>query len=146
MKAVWAEGLGEEMDLTLAFFLEFKEAVRGRITLTAASCYQLYADGQMKGFGPKRAAHGYARLSRHSFKAKTLVVLVESYNVKNFYRVKQPPFFAVEVRLADGRKFRSEDFACVRFSERVQKVPRYSYQRGFEAGKDAAPKPRLSRP
>lgn len=132
MKAVWAEGLSGEMNLLLAFVLDFGRKVQGRIALAAASCYKLYADERLLGAGPQRAARGYARRSRYRFTAKVLTVLVASYNVKNFCQIKQPPFFAAEVVLPDGRKFSSGDFSCFQLFERVQRVPRYSYQRGFE--------------
>ena len=56
IKAVWAKGRAEEINRTFAFALDLKKHVKGEIHLSAASCYKLYADGKLLGFGPNRAA------------------------------------------------------------------------------------------
>ncbi len=131
MQAVWGKGLSEEMNVTLAFALDLGAKSRGVLTIAGASCYKLYADGRLVGFGPQRAAHGYARVGEYSFSGRALVVEVESCFVQNYCWIKQRPFFACEVKTEDGKVFRSSDFSCCRLFDRVQKVPRYSFQRGF---------------
>lgn len=131
IKAVWAKGRAEEINRTFAFALDLKKHVKGEIHLSAASCYKLYADGKMLGFGPNRAAHGYCCFAAYAFEARHIVVEVLSIYVQNFCWVKQKPFFACEVKTADGNAFSAEDFACFELTDRVQKVQRYSFQRGF---------------
>lgn len=131
IKAVWAKGRAEEINRTFAFALDLKKHVKGEIRLSAASCYKLYADGKLLGFGPNRAAHGYCRFAAYAFEARHIVVEVLSIYVQNFCWVKQKPFFACEVITADGNAFSAEDFACFELTDRVQKVQRYSFQRGF---------------
>lgn len=131
MKAVWGKGLSEEMNVTLAFALDLKEKKKGVLKLAGASCYKLYVDGRMAGFGPQRAAHGYARVSEYPFSGRHIVVEAESCYVPTFCWVKQKPFFACEGRTEDGNVFSSADFSCYRLNDRVQKVQRYSFQRGF---------------
>lgn len=131
IKAVWAKGRAEEINRTFAFALDLKNYVKGEIRLSAASCYKLYADGKLLGFGPNRAAHGYCRFAAYAFEARHIVVEVLSIYVQNFCWVKQKPFFVCEVITADGNAFSAEDFACFELTDRVQKVQRYSFQRGF---------------
>ena len=130
-KAVWAKGRAEEINRTFAFALDLKKPTKGEIRLSAASCYKLYADGKLLGFGPNRAAHGYCRFASYAFEARHIVVEVLSIYVQNFCWVKQKPFFACEVKTAEGNAFSAEDFACFELTDRVQKVQRYSFQRGF---------------
>ena len=74
IKAVWAKGRAEEINRTFAFALDLKKHVKGEIRLSAASCYKLYADGKLLGFGPNRAAHRYCRFAAYAFEARHIVV------------------------------------------------------------------------
>lgn len=131
MEGVWGKGLQNERNDTLAFVLTLSEKKSLSVSLAAASCYKIYVDGEFFAFGPQRAAHGYARVAEYSFAAKTVVVEVHSPNVRTFCWICQPPFFACELTDENGDRYSSNDFACYRLTDRVQKVPRYSYQRGF---------------
>lgn len=131
MKGIWGLGLSEEMNITLGFVLDIGERKKGTLRLAASSCYKLYADGRLLAFGPQRAAHGYARVAEIPFSGRVLVVEVENCGVETFCWVKQPPFFACEANCSDGSAYTSSDFSCFRLSDRVQRVQRYSYQRGF---------------
>lgn len=128
---IWARDLLEEKNITLAFRLCLPAAIKGRLFLAAASCFRVYVDGDFRGFGPHRAAHGYARLSEYEIYGRTVVVEVHNPNVRSFCWVRQRPFFFAELKLEDGTCFGSEKFLCYRLTDRVQKVPRYSFQRGF---------------
>lgn len=131
MDAIWAKGLAEERNVTLAFALNLPEKKRLDVTLVAASCYKIYADGAFFAFGPQRAAHGFARVAQYTLTAKTIVVEVHSPYVRTFCWVKQRPFFACELIDEDGKRYSASDFVCFRLTDRVQKVQRYSYQRAF---------------
>ncbi len=131
LTAVWGRDYLDDMNITLSFTLKLKKQQSVFLSLSASSCYKLYADGVMLAFGPQRAAHGYARVQEFSFKAKEINVLVHNLGVTNFCWVKQPPFFACEVIADEGEKYTSKDFDCYLIDDRVKKVQRYSYQRGF---------------
>ncbi len=131
MKAIWAKNLQNEMNVTLAFALDLGEKQRFSFTLAAASLYRVYVDGEFWGFGPQRAAKGFARYERFDGVGKRLVIEVESICIETFWVIKQPPFFACEVETENGKKFEATDFVCQRLIDRIQKVQRYSYQRGF---------------
>lgn len=130
-KAVWAKGRKTEMNVTLAFRLVFPSRMACEMTVLGETCYKVLVDGEVVFFGPNRAAHGYSRLSRVDFTGQTVVVESYASNVENYDRRKQSPFFACEIRTADGKKYSADDFECFRLTDRVQKVQRYSYQRGF---------------
>lgn len=131
MKAIWAKGLSESKNTTLAFALDFDGEKSFEMDLAAASLYRVYLDGSFIGFGPQRAAKGYARKEHFSLQGKRLVIEVENIFVETFWVIKQPPFFACEIKTADGKSYDAADFKCRLLTDRIQKVQRYSYQRGF---------------
>ena len=129
--AVWAEGQKNQMNRAFAFVLDLGKKQMGEICLSAASCYKVIADGKLMGFGPNRTAHGYARAAVYPFNAQYITVEVQSHFVPNFCWVKREPFFACVLKTESGKEYLAEDFNCFALSDRVQKVRRYSFQRGF---------------
>ena len=129
--AVWAEGQKNQMNRAFAFVLDLGKKQMGEICLSAASCYKVIADGKLMGFGPNRTAHGYARAAVYPFNAQYITVEVQSHFVPNFCWVKREPFFACVLKTERGKEYFAEDFNCFALSDRVQKVRRYSFQRGF---------------
>lgn len=129
--AVWAEGQKNQMNRAFAFVLDLGKKQMGKICLSAASCYKVIADGKLMGFGPNRTAHGYARAAVYPFNAQYITVEVQSHFVPNFCWVKREPFFACVLKTESGKEYFAEDFNCFALSDRVQKVRRYSFQRGF---------------
>lgn len=129
--AVWAEGQKNQMNRAFAFVLDLGKKQMGEICLSAASCYKVIADGKLMGFGPNRTAHGYARAAVYPFNAQYITVEVQSHFVPNFCWVKREPFFACVLKNESGKEYFAEDFNCFALSDRVQKVRRYSFQRGF---------------
>lgn len=129
--AVWAEGQKNQMNRAFAFVLDLGKKQMGEICLSAASCYKVIADGKLMGFGPNRTAHGYARAAVYPFNAQYITVEVQNHFVPNFCWVKREPFFACVLKAESGKEYFAEDFNCFALSDRVQKVRRYSFQRGF---------------
>lgn len=129
--AVWAEGQKNQMNRAFAFVLDLGKKQMGEICLSAASCYKVIADGKLMGFGPNRTAHGYARAAVYPFNAQYITVEVQSHFAPNFCWVKREPFFACVLKTESGKEYFAEDFNCFALSDRVQKVRRYSFQRGF---------------
>lgn len=131
MKGIWAKGKSNEMNFSVAFLLTLNSQEQFDIKISASSFYKLIVDGKMIAFGPQRAAHGYFRAQNYSAKGKTIVAEVSSLGVKSFCWIKQTPFFTCEIKTADGKTYTQDDFSCYLLSDRLQKVQRYSYQRGF---------------
>lgn len=102
----------------------------GELRIAAADCYQVFLDGKFIGFGPARAAHGYAREERIRVGKGLLTVVVASYHIESFWLIKQDPF--VRLRLSEGGAVYTEcDFGCFVLTDRRRRVQRYSYQRVF---------------
>ena len=137
-KAVWPAGLEKEMNTLIAFRAAFeapKDGADVTFDMVAWYAYRVTLNGEFVAFGPARGPKGFFRPDSLKLPVKAgrneLQVEVAGYNCRNFYLMKQPPFFKVIVR-AGGRTLATSgrDFRAFRLP-RVQKVPRYSYQRTF---------------
>lgn len=131
MNGVWTTKLNDDKNVTLAFVLDLKQETGCRVSLAAASCYKVHVDGTFLAFGPQRGSHGYARVANYRFCGKRVVIEVMYVGVPNFCWVKQQPFFACEIDTDAGVHYEAQDFSCYYLKDRIQRVQRYSYQRGF---------------
>ena len=141
-ESVWPAGLAEEMNTLIAFRapFELKAGERPVLKMVAWYSYRVTLNGAFVGFGPARGPKGFFRPDEWDLAAAArpgrneLCVEVAGYNVPNFYLMEQPPFFKAEVVCADrvlaATKRVGGAFAATR-QPRVQKVPRYSFQRTF---------------
>ena len=66
MKSIWAKGLLEEKNVMLAFRNRLTPCRDCELKLAASNLYRLSVNGEMIGYGPARAAHGYSRLDSYS--------------------------------------------------------------------------------
>ena len=141
-ESVWPAGLEAEMNTLIAFRAPF-EAKAGEtpvLKMAAWYSYRVTLNGAFVGFGPARGPKGFFRpdewdLSKAAKPGRNeLCVEVAGYNVPNFYLMEQPPFFKAEVvcggDVRAATKRTGGAFAATRLP-RVQKVPRYSFQRTF---------------
>ncbi len=141
-ESVWPAGLAEEMNTLIAFRAPFELKVGERpvLKMVAWYSYRVTLNGAFVGFGPARGPKGFFRpdewdLSKAAKPGRNeLCVEVAGYNVPNFYLMEQPPFFKAEVvcggDVRAATKRTGGAFAATR-QPRVQKVPRYSFQRTF---------------
>ncbi len=137
-KAVWPKGKRDEINITVAFYAECE---RGNFTLNlcAQSDYQLFVNGTFVGCGPARAGRGYFRVDRIdlapylTMEKNELLVLVCSYRCDNFYLINQAPFFCAEI--SDGKSSfcatGSPSWRAHAYSQKLQRVQRYAFQRPF---------------
>ena len=160
-KAVWPAGLEKEMNTLVAFRTSFdaKAGDEVRLELVAWYSYRVTLNGAFVAFGPARGPKGFFRPDDLKLAAKEgrndLQVEVAGYNVPNFYLMEQPPFFKAAV-VVNGKTVAvsDRDFKAFRLP-RVQKTPRYTFQRTFSEVYDVpgreigplalapAPEPRL---
>ena len=136
MEAVWGKGLLEEKNIHLMFTYRLTAEKGHRLQLAASNLYRLFVNGKLTGYGPARAAHGYSRpdsydLSPWAGAELLLAIEVYSGNVNTYYTVDERPFFAAELYREDTLLAQAKDFEAFHMTARVQKVQRYSYQRGF---------------
>ena len=136
-KAVWPAGLADEMNTLVAFRADFdaKAGDAVKLDLVAWYSYRVTLNGAFVAFGPARGPKGFFRPDALKLPARdgrnSLQVEVAGYNVPNFYLVEQAPFFKAAVSVNGSVVARSDrDFRAYRLP-RVQKVPRYTYQRTF---------------
>lgn len=105
----------------------------GTLRIAAADFYKVYADGEFLGFGPARAAKGYARVDTYALKdCRKLTVEVAGYGCSSLSTALQQSFCCAEV-IRDGAVLAAtgSGFACLRNHQRRQKVERFSLQRHF---------------
>ncbi len=136
MNAVWAKSLRDERNITITFQYHLQPTRDTCLRLAASNLYRLMVNDCFVGYGPARAAKGYSRvdcydLGKWANTPITISVDVHSANINSFYAVEEPPFFAAEI-VADGELCATAaDFQAYPMLERVQKVCRFSFQRGF---------------
>jgi alpha-L-rhamnosidase len=142
-EAIWPEGLQYEMNITAGFITGFEKPGGSNILLRIAgsSIYRIYLNGSFIGHGPARAGHGYYRVDEWDLTGRlgegTNVLAIEAagYNINSYYLLDQPSFIQAEVvsgnRVIAATSPDRDDFRAILIGERVQKVPRYSFQRTF---------------
>ncbi len=141
-ESVWPAGLEQEMNTLVGFSAAFdqKAGEKAVLKLVAWYSYRVKLNGKFVAFGPARGPKGFFRPDEIDLAPfakpgrNELLVEVAGYNVPNFYLMEQAPFFKAEV-VVDGQvrtasRAKGSDFTAVRMP-RVQKSPRYSFQRTF---------------
>lgn len=136
MKSIWAKGLSHEKNITLTFQYRMTPDENTTLELAASNLYRLFVNGELVGYGPARAAHGYSRLDSYSLAPwanRTCVVSAEvhSANVNTYYTVDECPFFACEIRSGETVLADAGDFTAYHMTGKVQRVRRFSFQRAF---------------
>ncbi len=141
-QAIWPEGKQFEKNLSYGFRAEFDKPQKKLILrVTGSSLYRIYLNNEFIGHGPARAGHGYYRVDEWDLSnslndgTNILAIEVAGYNVNSYYLLDQPSFLQAEV--VSGKKILAasnpdnKDFKVFHLDQRVQRVPRYSFQRPF---------------
>lgn len=141
---VWLHGLQQEMNCTCGFYtsLMFREGEEFRLSIATAGFYRLYINGEFIHYGPVRSAHGFYRVDELeltpflSVGINHVAIEVVHYNVNSFYCLYQPPFLQAEIIEYQSRSVIAatsldKGFQAFQLHERIQKVQRYSFQRGM---------------
>ena len=143
MNTIWIDLPADAMNVAAGFRLVTDLPAGGAtLRLAAADFCRVWIDGRLAAHGPARAAHGYARVEEIPIPPQSafhedgghVAVFVEVYSahVPCFDGVEQDAFFSAEVIAANGRVLATaEDFEAWKDDTLVQRVRRYSYQRGF---------------
>ena len=136
-KAIWARGRGFEKNCELVFVVSVPAAEADRILLATSGIYRLWINGEFRGAGPARTAHGFFRVDEYELDSREgeTVVAVEvlGYCVNSYDTLCQRSFLTAEIRGETGVSAYTGDgrFRIYDFRQRVQKVQRYSFQRAF---------------
>lgn len=140
---IWPERLENEKNITIGFYAQFEKPTSGEASLqiTGSSIYRIYLNGKFVGHGPARAGHDYFRVDNWVLNQylqagiNHLAVEVASYHVNSYYLLEQPAFMQAEVTTGEqvlcATSTKKADFVAYHLDDRIQKVPRYSFQRPF---------------
>lgn len=126
-----------QMNHTLAFYYYAEKLpAAAMLEIAASNVYRLFLNGDLKGYGPARAAHGYTRkdvydLSDHEGKSLHIVIEVFAANINSYYIINELPFFAAVLTTGEMQIAGSENFRAFELTDRVSKVQRFSFQRTF---------------
>ena len=131
---IWEAEKHCEMNYSLRFASDIPSDRPLRLHLACCSQYRVFLDGVFLCAGPARAGKGFFRVDEIPLpKGKQVSVIVANYYCKSFEFQKQPAFFCAE--LLDGEQIVAatghEGWKAYSLPERLQKVQRYSVQRGF---------------
>ncbi len=140
---IWPDLLENEQNITIGFYTSFEKPATGEVDLaiTGSSIYRIYLNGEFVGHGPARAGHNYYRVDDWALTPylqagiNHLAIEVASYHVNSYYLLDQPAFLQAEVTTGESvlcaTSTKKTDFIAYHLEERIQKVPRYSFQRPF---------------
>ena len=137
---VWEKGeeLTKNHSLVFRAVIEGNEAIS--LKIASHSRYQIFVDGVFYAAGPARAGHGFYRVSEYTVEkelsaGKTVIsIIAAGYNVNSFYLLDMPSFLCAEIERNGEILFATgtdKEFEVSRYSSRIQKTPRYSFQRPF---------------
>ncbi len=138
-KAIWIKNHEKEMNRTVIFEAKIPKGENTALHITAQNDYQLFINGSFVFQGPARAGHGFYRVDKLSIEkyltreSNTVCVLVCGYHCNNFYLINQQAFLCAEfidknvVFSATG----SDKWNAYLYTEKLQRVQRYAFQRPF---------------
>ena len=137
---VWLPDHQCQPNTHLIFFETLETLQNTRLFITAADFYKLYLNDQFLGFGPARAAKGFARVDEYDLSlypqstngSNTLRIEVAGYHCHSLSTVYQPSFLVAEIVANDQViRYTGRDFPCYENTQRMQYVERFSVQRHF---------------
>lgn len=140
-KPIYLKGRSTEMNTLATFRTVLTQSGNALLRVTAASYYRAFLDGRFLGYGPARAAKGYARVDELPFTLDggehELIIEVEGFYCESLSTVHQPSFCLAEVFVNDAPvAWTGEHFEGYAPKYHVQKVDRYSIQRHFSEVRD----------
>ena len=138
---VWAEGRAAERNLTLGFRVRLDGGKAALLRYSASSIARVWLNGEFLCYGPARGPHGLDRVDEIPLAGRMkpgeniLAFEVAGYNVDSFYLLNEPAYLQAEVVGKDGTILAATSpdgsFEAFVLGERVQRVPRFSFQRPF---------------
>lgn len=135
-RAVWISGKLKEMNTLATFRTVLTAKGKAELCVTAAFYYRAFLDGRFLGYGPARAARGYARVDRIPLELDggehELVIEAEGFGCESLSVVKEPSYCMAEVFVnGESIAWTGRDFEIFEPKYHVREVVRYSVQRHF---------------
>ncbi len=136
MKQIWAKDLRDELNISLIFTYKYTPSAGDKLSLASDVPFRVTVNGSFIGYGPRRMAHGHAAINHYpldDFTENEAEIKIESvsYRADGFYIGNQVPFVAAEISSNGKIIANSLDFKVYRNTDRLQKVQRFAFQRGF---------------
>ncbi len=139
-RPVWAENKETQMNVSLLLRAVLPAGCPATLRIAAHSRYQIFINGGFFAEGPARAAHGFFRVSEYALAPapalphNVVAILVTGYNANSFSLTDQPAFVCAEIA-ANGEVLYAtgseKPFEAGLETHRIQKTPRFSFQRPF---------------
>ena len=136
-KAYWLKNCSERRNTTAFFRIKLPSSADYSLKIASSVIFRVLVNGKLIGYGPRRTYGDAAVLNTYDLSpfhdCPEIFVTVEAvyYGCDSFYVPNEPPFVICDI-------FKNGDFFCdlhdfdsYRNENRVQKVPRYSWQRHF---------------
>ena len=139
---VWKKGESTALHSRVVFLARLDYAKDASLTITGCNFYRVFLNGEFVGYGPARTSHGYAEVDSYPLnlsasRQNVLEIYALAYGSDNYYAPNEPAFLQAEV-VANGTVLSAtgKDFLLREWNEKIQKIIRYSFQRGFAEGYD----------
>ena len=136
-RPVWITG--EEKEMNVSLLMTAKCGKDARLDIMGHSVYQVFVNGRLAADGPARAGHGFYRVDGLDLRPlcdkaeNEIKIIIAGYNVNSFYLIDMPSFVCAE--LYDSGEITAftggDGFTYERYTDRIRKVQRYSFQRPF---------------
>ena len=136
---VWERGMQRELNHALKISARVGRHTDALMRISGYTGYQIFINGEFVHYGPARAGRGYYRVdeieigSRLTLEENLVTIVATGYFCDSFEWLKEPSFVCAEI-ISRGEVIAytgGEDFTAVRYSEKLQRVQRYSFQRPF---------------
>lgn len=137
---VWEKGMETEKNYSLLFTANIPQTANATLKIAAHARFVLKINGTFLAAGPARAGHGYYRVDEYDISAlltkeiNVVSILCAGYSTNSFSYLDMPSFLCCEIMSGDSclaATGENGSFTASRYTERVQKVQRYSFQRPY---------------
>ena len=136
---VWKKDDGCVMNQTVEFSADIIGNGETSLYIAGCSSYLVFMNGRFIAHGPARTAKGFYKVdcipigNYLTDGENCLKIRASGYNMNSFSYIDQPSFICAEIVRGGAVLAATGDngFSAVLYKNRVQKVPRYSYQRTF---------------
>ncbi len=136
---VWEAGTEKEKNLSLLFTASIPKTDNAILRIAGHSSFVVKINGTFFAAGPARAGHGYYRVDEYPLtpvlteETNEISILCAGYNVNSFAYLDMPSFLCCEITAEDTvlAATGQAGFTASRYTERIQKVERFSFQRPF---------------
>ena len=136
---VFAKGMENDLNRAVVLRAKLPSLANTTLKITAFSFFRLTVNGEFVFFGPARAAVGYARvetieLGKYNKEGNNEIIIeLVGYRCASLATVNRSSFVCAEIlRGEDVLLATGKDFECYIWTEKIQKVERFSVQRHFE--------------